>query len=117
MSKRDSGLGSSAHSAATWRPLLRPDRTNRGRWQGRATFGKAGPITPKAVTVRGLRAEGVPEPLGTAVTVPAHLAFGAANGAAFALVADHLPGRRLVKGELFALAVMLVSYAGWIPAL
>lgn len=48
-------------------------------------------------------------------TAAAHLGFGAAMGALYAVV---LGGRRpsVVSGVVFGTAVWAVSYAGWVPA-
>ena len=49
----------------------------------------------------------------------AHVGFGAAAGAAFALLEsdeDALP-RSIAKGALFGIGLYAASYAGWIPAL
>jgi hypothetical protein len=48
------------------------------------------------------------------VTAAAHLGFGAACGAAYAMV---LPRSTVVRGTSFGLGVWAVSYAGWIPAM
>jgi hypothetical protein len=57
-----------------------------------------------------------PEPVKRAATTATHYAFGIASGVAFALLAPHLPGPRVVKGIGFATVVMVLSYEGWVPA-
>ena len=49
----------------------------------------------------------------------AHLAFGAAGGAAFAALVRGLrvPGPPVLAGMMFGACVWLVSYQGWVPAL
>jgi hypothetical protein len=56
------------------------------------------------------------EPVDNAVATISHLAYGAANGAAFALVRPRLPVGSLVGGLGFAGALLLASYEGWVPA-
>jgi uncharacterized membrane protein YagU involved in acid resistance len=48
------------------------------------------------------------------LTAAAHLGFGAASGALYAMV---LPRSTAVRGTAFGLVVWAVSYAGWIPAM
>ena len=57
-----------------------------------------------------------PEPVEDAAGTVAHFAFGAGAGALFGALAPSLPGPPLARGQLFALAVLLVSYQGWVPA-
>jgi hypothetical protein len=49
----------------------------------------------------------------------AHFAFGAAAGAAYGVLRQHVrtPGPATLHGAGYALAIWAVSYAGWIPAL
>jgi hypothetical protein len=49
-------------------------------------------------------------------TAMAHLAFGVGGGALFGLFGPALWGPRLAKGLVFAAAVLLSSYEGWVPA-
>ena len=50
------------------------------------------------------------------LTVVAHLAFGAGNGAVFGVVGPVVRGSRVAKGIVFATVVLLASYEGWVPA-
>jgi uncharacterized membrane protein YagU involved in acid resistance len=51
------------------------------------------------------------------VAAAAHLAFGAAAGAVFALVARGPRIARLAEGLAFGAGVWFVSYRGWLPEL
>ncbi len=75
---------------------------------------------PMTITTGALREAGVEHPSAlAAVVAPAgHIAFGTAGGVLYGLVrnlAPHVSGRLL--GVAFGLAVWVVSYKGWIPAL
>lgn len=50
-------------------------------------------------------------------TMLSHMAFGAACGVAYSLLAPHVRGNPFVKGAGFALGVWGASYLGFIPAL
>jgi Family of unknown function (DUF6789) len=59
-----------------------------------------------------------PSTLAAVIAPAGHLAFGAAGGVTYGFMrplAPHVSGRLL--GVAFGLAVWLVSYKGWIPAL
>ncbi len=49
-------------------------------------------------------------------TAAAHFGYGAGSGALFGWLAPRLPGPRLLRGVIFALLLLLVSYEGWVPA-
>jgi hypothetical protein len=83
-------------------------------------LGMMGRHPPERIVERGIHAAGrapTRREVDAAATV-AHIGFGAASGAVFALIARSVRPR--VPEQLaipFALAVWLVSYFGWIPAL
>ena len=82
---------------------------------GRA--GLMGRQPPEAI-VRQAGALTVGEPRGRLADVlaaAAHLGFGAATGAAYALLPPS--GRPVLRGLAVGQAVYAVSYAGWVPAL
>jgi hypothetical protein len=81
-------------------------------------LGLVGELAPEHITADTLDAAGVrrDEDEQDAAATLAHVAYGAANGAVFALVAPHLPGPPVARGLLFATALLLVSYEGWVPA-
>jgi hypothetical protein len=87
-------------------------------WQvaGQLT-GPYGEQPPKRLVRAAARKLGMsPRRQGTvtwAATAAAHLGFGAASGALYAIV---LPRSTLARGTAFGLAVWAASYAGWIPA-
>jgi len=70
-------------------------------------------ITEEALDAAGIERDQDDEDIATSLV---HLAYGTANGAVFALVGPHLPGPRALRGLLFAGALLLVSYEGWVPA-
>ena len=70
-------------------------------------------ITEDALDAAGVERDEDDEKVATSL---AHLAYGTANGAVFALVGPHLPGPRALRGLLFAGGLLLVSYEGWVPA-
>jgi uncharacterized membrane protein YagU involved in acid resistance len=77
------------------------------------------PQPPEEILERAAQRAGVParrkdiRPL----AVAAHLAFGAAAGAVFALLARGPRRARLVEGAAFGAGVWFVSYRGWLPEL
>lgn len=73
---------------------------------------EVGMQAPEAVT-RGLLDP--PEPLAGPLTLAAHLGFGAALGAGYALLPRRGPA--LVRAVGLSLAVYGLSYQGWVPAL
>lgn len=82
----------------------------------RRAFHDFGAIAPEAITRRGLGDMARRRWLAGPSTAIAHLGFGAMGGALFAMLAGRLPGPRVVRGVAFGLAVMGVSYEGWVPA-
>jgi len=76
---------------------------------------------PELVADTSLRRAGVevPEPAADALSVCTHLAYGAACGAAYAMVEPALPPSvdRIGAGATFGLLVALVSYEVWVPRL
>ena len=78
------------------------------------------PLPPRQITMKMARETGVAqkmdEPERTAATYAAHFSYGAAAGAALALVSPRLPGHPVAQGVAFGLAVWAASYLGWLPA-
>jgi Family of unknown function (DUF6789) len=76
---------------------------------------------PELITETSLQRAGVglPEAAEDALSVWAHLAFGTACGAAYALVEPALPPRidRVGAGAAFGLLVATLSYEVWVPRL
>jgi hypothetical protein len=81
-------------------------------------FGIVAKVAPEHITEAAIDAAGAtaPEPVDNAMATVSHLAYGAANGALYALARLHLPGGPLAGGVGFASALMLASYEGWVPA-
>lgn len=81
---------------------------------------KAGlmPGQPPKHIVRGLLpgSKHRPKPGEGVLAALAHVGFGAASGAAFALISRG-PRHRLPLGVGYALAIWVTSYAGWAPKL
>lgn len=75
-------------------------------------------VAPEHITEAALDAADIdsPEPTDNAAATVSHLAFGAANGALFAVVRPRLPGGPIVGGLGFAGVLLLASYEGWVPA-
>ncbi|MFZ5896311.1 MAG: DUF6789 family protein [Myxococcota bacterium] len=91
-------------------------------------LGLLGRAPPRHIVEKGLARLGlrhrVSVPARQALTAALHLAFGATQGAVYALAEQGLAASRhrelepsLARGVPFALAVWATSYAGWIPAL
>lgn len=82
---------------------------------GRAGF--MGRQPPEAVVRRaGALADAEPQGrVADALATVAHVAFGAATGAAYALLPRS--GRPVLRGVAVGELVYAVSYAGWVPAL
>ena len=84
--------------------------------------GLMGQQPPERISEAALDAVGVERPseaVAKTATAAAHLGFGIAMGAAFALVQQQLRPRTppVVNGIGFGLAVWALSYGGWVPAL
>jgi len=77
-------------------------------------------LPPKQITkevVSGLGAQDMVDEKTELETMSAasHLAYGAASGAAYALIAPLVDLPPAMKGTLFGLAVWTGSYLGWLP--
>jgi hypothetical protein len=84
--------------------------------------GLMGEQPPKAVAKKataGLTGRVPSEPASRALASWAHMAFGAGAGTMFGLAHRNAEGRSatVLEGVLFGIAVRLVGYCGWIPAL
>src|ERR687893_608994 len=87
--------------------------------------GKAGLMgqqPPERITEAALDAVGVEQPseeVEKTATTAAHLGYGVAMGAAFALLQEQLRPSTppVLSGIGFGLALWALSYAGWVPAL
>jgi len=79
------------------------------------------PLPPRQVTMGVAEAVGVaeevPAPEDQAeLTLAAHLAYGAAAGAAFGAIAGRSNLEPEVEGIAYGLVVWTASYVGWLPA-
>jgi hypothetical protein len=81
-------------------------------------LGLVGKLAPEHIAEAGLDAAGMAgtERAENAASTAAHLAYGAANGAVFALISHRLPGPPAARGLAFAGTLLLISYEGWVPA-
>ena len=84
--------------------------------------GLMGRQPPEVITDAALEAVGVDSPSETVektATATAHMGFGIAMGALFALLRHRYRPRAapVIDGVGFALAVWALSYRGWVPAL
>lgn len=80
--------------------------------------GLLGRQPPQAIAERAVEVgtgERVPAPVGRALGVLTHLAFGGGAGVGYALLPRRLPPP--VRGCSWALAIYAAAYQGWIPAL
>lgn len=75
-------------------------------------------LAPETITEAALDRSGVPADPTTETSASAvtHFAFGAAMGAAFAVLEPLVPLPRPLRGVGWGLGVLLVSYQGWVPA-
>lgn len=79
--------------------------------------GVIGGLAPKHIVRAAVPpVDQAPEPVTDGLSTAAHFAYGAGNGALFAIVAPRLPGPRSVRGPVFGLALLAGSYGGWLPA-
>lgn len=83
-------------------------------------LGLVDPTAPEAVVAGALRKVDLDEelrPPGRTVLVSvAHLGYGAALGAMFAMCARRLGGASVLCGSAFGLGVWILNYLGWLPA-
>jgi hypothetical protein len=72
---------------------------------------------PERIVEAGLDATGTrrTETDENALAAVAHYGYGVANGAVFGLLAPYLPLPRSWRGPVFALALLVLSYEGWVP--
>ncbi len=80
--------------------------------------GLLGRQPPQAIAERAVQVgtgERVPAPVGRALGVLTHLAFGGGAGVGYALLPRRLPPP--VRGCSWALAIYTAAYQGWVPAL
>jgi hypothetical protein len=89
-----------------------------GVFLGARGLGIVSKVAPEHVTETALDVlDGdPPEPAENLASALSHIAFGAVNGALFNLVRPVLPIDSTTAGILFAGAVMVASYEGWVPA-
>lgn len=87
-------------------------------------IGLLGRFPPKKIVDRALAATGkrhrTSKPARHALTALAHVGFGMAAGALFAVIyrrTRDLPAPAAVQGALYGAAVWALSYQGWVPAL
>lgn len=78
------------------------------------------PLPPRQITDRAAAAVGLDDDLSEdqkeAATAAAHFGFGASAGAAYGLVAPHLPFGPVGNGIGYGLVVWAGSFFGWLPA-
>jgi uncharacterized protein DUF6789 len=93
---------------------------------GAKRAGISGELPPEKIARRAIEAVGDERPSAheeQAAAAVAHIGFGAAAGALFALLttwnptARRSPAARVFAGALYATGIWLVSYQGWVPAL
>lgn len=88
-------------------PFLPPDRRE--------------PLPPHTITERTTQAVGLWQRLDPeqrlVTTSLAHVGYGAASGAGYALIACRSPMPSIVSGMLYGALIWAVSYAGWLPGL
>jgi Family of unknown function (DUF6789) len=72
---------------------------------------------PERIVEAGLDAGGIrrTETEENAAATVAHYGYGIANGAVFGVLAPYLPLPRSWRGPVFALALLALSYEGWVP--
>ena len=79
------------------------------------------PLPPREITMRIAQQSGIERSLDeqqrVAATLAAHFAFGAGAGALYPAFAEKLKVPPAVTGIAYGVAVWIVSYLGWIPAL
>lgn len=81
-------------------------------------LGLLGRQPPQAIAeqaVEEVTGEPVPAPVGRALGVVTHLAFGAGAGAGYALLPRWFPPP--IRGCGWALGIYFAAYQGWVPAL
>ena len=100
-------LGTALMTPAQLIGLKPRSRRDRARWMPRRVFSR---VTDRLGLARGTTADEK-----TALAGGAHLAYGAAFGALYALWRRG-PGGNLASGVAFGLAVWAFSYAGILPA-
>jgi hypothetical protein len=73
---------------------------------------------PEAITEAGVSALGLDVSKGRKemLAAAAHLAYGAAMGSFFAVLAPKVPVAPSAKGPVFGLFLAVASYEGWVPA-
>ena len=77
------------------------------------------PLPPEEITEKVTEAVGLgalKQPGMDAMTMAAHLGYGAAAGALYGAVAEKVPAHPVVTGIGFGLLVWTGSYLGWLPA-
>lgn len=79
------------------------------------------PLPPREVSDAVLETAGLEDHLRESqqfwLALVSHFGFGASAGAVYATFSDALPGRPLIKGTAYGLAVWAGSYLGFLPAL
>lgn len=78
------------------------------------------PLPPRLITEEITERVGIKEEMTnrqlTVATLFSHFSYGAAAGAAYALVEPHIPMTSGLKGTFAGLLIWAGSYLGWIPA-
>jgi hypothetical protein len=88
-------------------------------WNQALPEGQQERLPPRQITRNAAWLAGVndlSEPAKEGLTAAAHFGYGAAAGAAFALIAPHLPAPPVLSGVGYGLAVWAAGYLGWLPA-
>lgn len=79
------------------------------------------PLPPREITEQVARAVGIDRDLDDPeqfwLALASHFGYGATVGTAYGIVAPALPGRPIVKGTAYGLAMWAGSYLGLLPAL
>lgn len=108
-------IGAAAGAAATL-PMTIAMETLHERLPGEP----ARPLPPREITEGVAAQTGVQDDLHEgekeALTLAAHVGYGAGCGALFGLVAPRNPAAAVTAGVAFGVAVWAASYLGWLPA-
>lgn len=79
------------------------------------------PLPPRQITSEILQRAGLEQRLSdtkmTGLALISHFAYGALSGVGYSALPQRIQEKSFTSGGLYGMAVWLVSYLGWIPAL